>query len=149
MKTLNFYHQKRKDGGIRTGVDFNGERVLEQFMSGRIPPDSALEWFVDVRCQGRRLPDDPDEIRHGLLEHGGEIQSHLEKMAARLRTGIDPEWPFTSEEVSTGDDVEIKIVCSAILRRTGRDISRVLLELKQAWPRLIGALPALQAEQVA
>lgn len=45
MKSLTFYHQKRKDGGVCTGVELDGERVLEQFKPGGGLQDSALEWF--------------------------------------------------------------------------------------------------------
>jgi len=144
VKTLNFYHQKRKDGGLRTGVESNGERVMESFKPGRIPPDSALKWFVDVRCRGRRLPSDPEAIRHWLLEHGDEIQRCLEMMAGELKTGIDPGWPFARKTASNG--VTIEIVCSAVRRLASREIGKVLLDLKNAWRKLIASLPAFHAE---
>ena len=56
MHKLTFYHQKRRDGGLRTGVDFDDERVLERFEPGDLARDSALEWFVDIRCRGETLP---------------------------------------------------------------------------------------------
>jgi hypothetical protein len=116
MKTWNFYHQKRKDGGIRTGVELNGERVLEGFKPGRRSRDSALEWFVDARCRGRHLPDTPETIRHWLLEKSAGIQGHLERMASELRAGMDTDWPLTSVIPKGSNGVEIKIVCSAVRR---------------------------------
>jgi len=149
MKSLTFYHQKRKDGGVRTGVELDGERVLEQFKPGRGAPDSALEWFVDVRCRGQRLPDDSEAVRRWLLGQSAEIQAHLERMANELRTGMDPDWPLTSEMDSTANGVAIKIVCSAVRRLSGRDIGQVLLQLKRSWGRLIASLPACPAEMAA
>jgi hypothetical protein len=149
MKSLTFYHQKRKDGGVRTGVELDGERVLEQFKPGRGAPDSALEWFVDVRCRGRHIPNDPEAVRRWLLDRGAGIQAHLEQMAADLQAGMDADWPLTSELPGTSNAVTIKIVCSAVRRLTGRDIGQVLLQLKRSWGRLIASLPAVPAEMAA
>ena len=35
MTTINFYRQARVDGGKRTGVEIDGETVLERFESGK------------------------------------------------------------------------------------------------------------------
>lgn len=149
MKSLTFYHQKRKDGGVRTGVELDGERILEQFKPGRGAPDSALEWFVDVRCRGQRFPGEPDAVRRWLLDQSGEIEAHLERMANDLRAGMDTDWPLTSELADTSNGVAIKIVCSTVRRLTGRDIGQVLLELKRSWRRLVASLQALPAEMAA
>jgi hypothetical protein len=149
MKTLNFYHQKRRDGGIRTGVELNGERVLEEFKPGRRPLDSALDWFVDVRCRGRRLPDEPEAIRKWLLERSDDIQGHLAEMASELRAGMDRDWPLASIIPGVPNGVEVKIVCSAIRRLTARDIGQLLLVLKRSWRPLIASLHAAQSEMAA
>jgi len=149
MKTLNFYHQKRKDGGLRTGVEFNGDRVLELFKTGRMRMDSALEWFVDLRCRGQNLPADPDEIRRWLIDHSHEIGARLESLADELRVGMDPAWPLTANVPSTPKGISITIVCSAVRRLTGREIGKILLDLKKKWPRLIALLPAVGMERAA
>lgn len=149
MKTLTFYHQKRTDGGVRTGVEINGQRVLERFTPGRGAPDSALEWFVDVRCRGRHIPEDPEAVRRWLLDRSGEIQEQLEGLANNLRAGMDPDWPLTSDVSGVRDGVAAQIVCSTIRRLTGRDIGQVLIQLKRSWRRLVSSLPVLRTEMAA
>jgi hypothetical protein len=114
-----------------------------------MPLDSALEWFVDVRCRGRQLPSDPEGIRSWLLQHSEEIQSELETMAKELTAGIDRGWPFVKEIGARSNGVSIKIACSAARRLDAREIARILLNLKKEWPTLIEALPAYSAEKAA
>lgn len=142
MRTLIFYYQKRKDGGLRTGVELDGERVLETYAPGRQPPDSALEWFVDVRCRGRRLPDSEEEVRRWLLEQSPAIEAQLKLMAEELATGMDPEWPIIKEVPVSAKGVSIKIVCSAVHRLAGRDIGKILHKLLRSWPQLVASLPS-------
>ena len=104
--------------------------------------------FVDLRCRGRNLPGDPESIRDWLLEQGPSIQKHLERIADELRAGMDSDWPLT-RAVTLAKGVEAKLVCSAVRRLTGRDIGKILLDLKKAWPRLIPSLPACVAETAA
>ena len=131
-----------------TGAEINGERVLELFKPGRAAFDSALDWFVDLRCRGRNLPEDPESIRGWFLEQGPTIQTHLERIAEELRAGMDSDWPLT-RGVTIAKGVEAKFVCSAVRRLTGRDIGKILLNLGKAWPRLIASLPSCVAETAA
>jgi hypothetical protein len=149
MKTLNFYHQKRRDGGIRTGVDLDGDPVLEAFKPGCGPVDSALEWFVDVRCSGRRLPADGEAARAWLLQRGDAIGGQLAEMADELRAGIDPDWPLTRTMPEAANGVEVEVVCSAIRRLTARDVRQVLLRLKESWQMLVSSLRTAQSEVAA
>ena len=52
MPNLTFYRQKRVDGGVRTGVELDGETVASLFEEGDPERDPALLWFVDLRCEG-------------------------------------------------------------------------------------------------
>ena len=139
MDKLNFYHQKRSDGGLRSGVDFNEERVLESYEAGDQPQDSALLWFVDVRCAAENLPQEPESIRRWFLDRSDIIQNALDQLAEELRAGIDSGWPVKKDIVMT-DGVRMAIYCSAIRRLTGRQISEVLAGLRGAWLNLIGRL---------
>jgi hypothetical protein len=140
MKTLTVYHQKRQDGGVRSGVDVNGERILERFVTGNREPDLALEWFVDVRFRGKALPTAPEAVRRWLLEEEEEVASALEQMADALRTGIDPGWPLVQKTTRDGKGVSMEIVCSTVKRLTGRDMAPVLRALKRSWKTLIRSL---------
>ena len=143
MDKLEFYHQKRSDGGLRSGIDFNDERVLESFVPGTQPEDSTLLWFIDVRCSGENLPHEPESIRNWLLNRSEAIQSALNELAEELRAGIDNGWPL-KKDILTQDGIGMALYCSAIRRLTGRQISQVLSDLKTTWPDLITHLDAYE-----
>src|SRR5438445_6610645 len=96
MDKVTFYYQKRQDGGLRAGVDFNGDRVLERFEPGpqEEPRNSALLWFVDLRCAGEGLPSEPEELRKWFLDRSKPIQSALRQLAKDLAAGIESDWPL-------------------------------------------------------
>lgn len=132
MDKLNFYHQKRRDGGLRTGIDFNDERVLETFDLGDGPQDAALLWFVDIRCAGENLPSEPEAIRGWFLARGEMIRSALRDLAGELSAGIDSDWPL-KKDLGMHDGVRMAIYCSATRRLSGREISSVLSALATTW----------------
>ena len=63
MPELDFYRQQRRDGAIRTGIEIDGETVLGRFEQVAEDANPVLAWWVDVRCKGRRLPDEPEAAR--------------------------------------------------------------------------------------
>jgi nucleoside-diphosphate-sugar epimerase len=136
MDKLNFYHQKRSDGGLRSGIDFNEERMLECYEQGTLPQDSTLLWFVDIRCAAENLPAEPESIRRWFLDRSDLIQSALNQLSDDLSAGIDSGWPI-KRVILTGDRVNMAVYCSAIRRLTGREISQVLSDLRNTWPDLI------------
>jgi hypothetical protein len=150
MQDLTIYHQKRRDGGIRTGVELNGERVLELLKTGRLASDPALEWFVDVRLKGSGFPSEPEEIRDWLLDQGPKLTHELERTAEKLAAGIDPGWPFVQPiRLATPNIQQARIVCSAARRLDCRTISRVLLQFGKNWGDLMGSLHKVALEEMA
>jgi hypothetical protein len=143
MDKLNFYHQKRGDGGLRSGIDLNEQRVLENFEPGNLPQDSALLWFIDIRCSAEKLPSEPESIRHWFLDRNDVIQPALRQLANDLCAGIDRDWPFR-RVIPTQDGVQMVIFCSAIQRLTGREISQILTDLAKSWPALIDNLDSYE-----
>lgn len=141
MDKLNFYRQKRRDGGIRTGIEFNDERVLELYEPGNLPEESALDWFVDVRCSGRNLPAEPEAIQNWFLARSDIIQTALRQFSQELIAGIDSDWPMRWTIVPTRNGVRMAIYCSATRRLTGREISEILSDLAKNWPKVIRSLP--------
>lgn len=136
---LTFYHQKRRDGGVRSGVEFNEQRILERFEPGASPEDSALIWFVDVRCSGENLPSEPDSIRQWFLNHAETIRTELYKLSQELIAGIDSGWPVKKEIAAQGA-LRMAIYCSAIWRLSGREISHILSGLGDRWSAVIQSL---------
>ena len=69
MPNLTFYRQARIDGGIRTGIELDEDAVFEHFEEGGPELDPTLLWYVDLRCQGPGLPDEPRKAREWLIDH--------------------------------------------------------------------------------
>jgi hypothetical protein len=60
-----FYKHVRRDGGIRLGVEVDDVTAFHHFLPGSKELNPALLWWVDLRCYGRKLPDDPEEKKLG------------------------------------------------------------------------------------
>jgi hypothetical protein len=144
MKGINFYRQARMDGGERTGVEIDGTTVLEQFQRGGRVEDSALLWFVDVRCSGKHLPEEPEAARRWLLAKASVIQAGLLALAGELSAGIDFSTPISRDITGFGGGVSGKIVCSAVRRLSGLKIAKALEETGSLWPELLGQLEVLE-----
>jgi hypothetical protein len=142
-KKLTFYHQKRRDGGVRTGVELERERILECFEPGSALEDSKLVWWIDVRCAQRTWPSEPEGVRAWLLENAQRIENGLNDYAAELGAGIDVNWP-AKHVVSSRNGVKIEIFCSAMVRVGGREIQAELLKLAKNWQTIIAELPSCE-----
>jgi hypothetical protein len=143
MKQLIFYHQKRRDGGLRTGVEVNDEPVLEEFKLGRQPEDSRLLWFIDVRSIGTKVPTQPEPVRRWLLQIGPSVRTALRELAEEIRAGIDSDWPV-KKDVPSPQGTKTAIYCSAMRRMDGRKIVHVISELQENWDQVIQQLPCIE-----
>jgi hypothetical protein len=144
MKTINFYSQMRVDGGKRTGVEIDGETVLERFEGGEKREDSALLWFVDVRCSGANLPNSAEAAREWLLEKASIIQAGLREVANELRAGIDFSAPISRPIRSVEKGITVEVSCSAIRRLQARDIALALHEISSHWTEFLKNLEVLE-----
>ncbi|MEY2429019.1 MAG: hypothetical protein QOJ40_1904 [Verrucomicrobiota bacterium] len=141
--TLNFYRQQRKDGGIRTGVEINGDTVFGRFERGNKHEDSALLWYVDIRCAGKNLPTEPEAARQWLLDNSKIIQRAFDELADDLEAGIDLG-TLTRTIAYAPKGVQMTIACSAIRRLEAKAIAKVLRGISARWEELIRRLPALE-----
>lgn len=144
MKTINFYRQMRVDGGKRTGVEIDGETVLERFESGNKAENSALLWFVDIRCSGSNLPDEAEAAREWLLEKGSNIQAGVRGVANNLRAGIDFSAPVSREISNVGRGITVQIFCSAIRRLEALDMAKALDDVSSHWKEFLKKLEVLE-----
>lgn len=134
MPSLTFFRQARADGGIRTGVDVDGETVLEHFVETDREPDPALKWFVDLRCDGETLPDRSEDVRAWLLDHGALVTRAFQGLAKRLEVGVDPDsWPAQWELPDPPPGVRITTACSSIGVIPGREIHKTVGEIADHW----------------
>ena len=147
MPTITFYRQFRRDSGIRTGVEVDGESILMQFDPGEVEkdePDPRLVWYVDVSFRGGGLPREAGEVRRWLLRHEGGITRTVRALAKSVPQGIDPsDWPLRKE--ARIGSVKIAVTCSVVRRLEAQRISEILLDVADQWSARLTALPELQA----
>ncbi len=146
MPTLVFYRQARVDGGIRTGIDVNGDSVWQSFEPGNGDPDPALLWYVDLRCTGDTLPTDPEGVRRWFGDGGSAIKAAFRELADKLRVGFDDElWPYQFAVPTAAGEPSMKIVCSAIRGLEPGTLGKVLQETGENWERLLEQLAPAEA----
>src|ERR1043166_6269077 len=90
MNKLLFYRQQRVDGGIRTGVEWNGETLLQRFDQGQ-DADPALRWYVDLLFRGKALPTDHEEAQSWLGEQADWVRDCLEELCGEIEVGFDAD----------------------------------------------------------
>jgi hypothetical protein len=142
MSKLLIYRQKRLDGGVRTGVELNGEILAEELVAGSAERNPTLLWFVDVRGDGAGIPDDPDVLWEWLGRSSSIIKNGLESYAAGLAEGIDSDIHVVtkSDLASLPDDVYIAVACSALRRSDGRAMGRIVREFADEWDHILAHL---------
>jgi hypothetical protein len=147
MTKLSFFHQKRKDEAVRTGVEVDSDLVLERFVPGDGENDSALVWYIDVRCTTESaIEADAETVRSFFLDLAGPIGSGLRSAAEDLRAGLDADlWPIRRPIQSMPRGVHGEIVCSAMRRVTDGELSRVLQNLADVWAVTLTQLPEVVA----
>ena len=146
MPKIVFYRQKRRDGGLHTGVEIDGHTALEReegvdWENG----DPVLLWYVELRCEGKKLPTRPEEARKWLLEHGPLIREGFEALTKDLRVGIDYNtlpllWPLP--KVPRG--VRMLVACHAMHRSDALAMAQATAEIASHWEEWIEKLPVLE-----
>jgi hypothetical protein len=146
MAKLVFYQQRRMDGGTRTGIEVDGEIAYGLYEPGESEDNPRLRWFVDLRCDGPKLPESHRSARAWLLKHGQMIRNGFLRCAEEVRAGIDPDVYSISwdafEEVPPG--VQMKIVLTAARREDAIGMAEVVREIGTDWDRLVRMLRPAQ-----
>jgi hypothetical protein len=147
---LTFFHQKRKDLRTRTGIEVDDDLLLEKLSPGFDGNDSALLWYVDVRCTGEQpAPTEPPEARALLINMGEPVRSAFLILAEELRAGLDSDvWPIRRRISNLPSGLSGEVVCSAMRRITDGELSHVLRNLAENWPKVLEELsePAVLAQ---
>lgn len=124
MRTITLFKQQRQDGGTRSGIDIDGELLLQRFVRGA-EEDPALLWYVDIRCTGEYLPADGEDARDWLVRHTTALALGLKELAAKISAGVDVDiWPVTHALPPLPDGTSILVVASAMRRLAGRELAR-------------------------
>jgi hypothetical protein len=142
MSDLVFYRQKRYDGGVRTGVEWEGMPLARHFDPPAGDRDPALLWFVDLRCSGPGIPNDPDAAFDWLGEQTSMIREGFRRFGEKLLVGADHdddplEW---TDFGATPVGVALKLVCSATRRVDARDMSGVINDIGFHWSDYLNLL---------
>lgn len=146
MAKVTFYQQKRMDGGFRSGISVDEETVLGLFEPGPKDTNPALLWYVDPRCEGARLPTEPERARKWLLRHEDVIRAGFETRAREYSAGIDPDiYPqLWSDFASAPNGVRMVIAFSAARRVAALELSGVLQDIGSHWSCYIRALEPVE-----
>lgn len=147
MTKLTFFYHKRKDAAVRIGVEVEEDRVLERYIPGQENSDSALLWYIDVRCStDEEISADSEAVRKFFLKLSTPIQVALKSVANELSVGLDSDiWPNKWGLKNLPQGISGEIVCSATRRITDGELVNVLLTLANEWPELIADLQPLAA----
>jgi hypothetical protein len=142
MAKLIFYRQQRFDGAVRTGVELDGETIAERFEGGGVDSDPVLLWYIDLRCDGQGIPDDPNAAAQWLLDQSELIRDGFVRFAEKLRVGADLDlYSLTwSDFRDPPPEVRMMIACSAARRVDAREMSGKLIDVGENWDAIIRAL---------
>jgi hypothetical protein len=144
---LTYYRQMRVDGGIRTGIEIDGDTVASRFeeTEGTII-DPALLWYVDVRCEGVAIPRDPSDAWRWLLDNASNFKQALRDAASDLVAGVDTgAWPALIPIKKLPAKVRGVIAFSSMKRISGHDLSHVLNSIATGWEHSIRELAPAKA----
>ncbi|MCI0642925.1 MAG: hypothetical protein L0Y72_24805 [Gemmataceae bacterium] len=148
MSEATFFWNARVDGGIHVGLEADGALLFEDFRNVPEEADPVLNWYVDIVCQSRSMPDSPRGIREWLLELGEEINKQLEVLAQKVAVGVDGGvFPFRHvAKIRHGPSmVRLEIRGSALLRKRTSEIAEHVRALKNSWQKELRRLPKAHA----
>lgn len=145
-KSITFYRQMRRDGGVRSGVYIDDDSILHHFQPSNghrhHSVDPKLDWWVDVRISGNDLPTRAASIRKWCLqkEHAATIRQQLRQAANELGAGIDwANWPVKIGP-SVRKGLSVAVVCSAARRIEARELGCILAQMAESWESMIAKL---------
>jgi len=148
VSELTFFRQKRFDGGVRTGVEHDGVRLLRNFEQGPgdledMPLGSGLEWYIDLRFSGPTLPKQTESVKNWLLDHTEAIRQSLSDFATLVGAGVDDEFPLESPPYEVGEqDIRLRVVSSVTKRVTRLNFAEIISQFAQEFPDYVRNLSA-------
>jgi hypothetical protein len=137
-----FYHQKRFDGGIRTGVELPTGEEWQHFEPGTdADSEPALLWYIDIVGRGDGVPQDIAQVVQDLRDHHCDVQRVLNEAADRLSAGVDHSgWPYRVDFPKCWEGVNLTISGGAIRRLEALEIADTLRDVSNRWLNLLGSV---------
>jgi hypothetical protein len=145
MASVTFFRQQRVDGGIRTGIDFEGITLLESFTPGGDEDDPVLLWYVDVQLEGVIPVRSPEHLRRWLSELTGTLQPFLDRVADEMDAGADGEWPVRRSFDLNAGDLRLTVSATGVRRLAARQLGERVREIGQRWREFVEALHPLSS----
>ena len=134
MTRIVFYRHERADGGLRTGIEVNGDGLFECFREGAAEHDPALLWYIDLEFEGDTLPHSSDAVREWLVDHSADVRRTIDSLSAEIAAGFDPELrPFRRAMQNWSGGVTLTVTVSAVDRIAARGMSQKLSEIAKGW----------------
>lgn len=145
MSEILFFRQARRDGGMRTGIEVDGEPVLHRFDEGKSESDPVLLWFIDVLIDGPQLPVDAEAVRDWLLDHKRPVVEAMSEFAKELEAGVDLDaLPVSKQFCDRIPHGKLRLTCSAARRTDARKIAQLVRDLARRWTSVVKRLGAIQ-----
>ena len=135
MKQLIFYRQCRRDRAIRMGIALDNDTTLLGALIDGVesreddPFAHVLEWYIDIRCFGSRLPIEAEPARAWFSRHAESLRNGLRRFAKEASSGWDPVWPTRWDRFEAlPRGVRVELVCSATRRDVAIDMPKRLID---------------------
>ncbi len=146
MATVTFFHQERADGGVRSGIDYEGMTVLENFIGGAREDDASLVWYIDVKFEGNLIPIGSAElVRSWLHKMGEHIKPGLMSLAADLEAGTDTFVPVKRDIDVPIPTIRVTVAATGIRRLGARQIGEKIRGVAEHWQLLLQQLRPLES----
>lgn len=142
MPKLTFFRQMRMDGGIRSGLEYDGAVILEHFEPGADESDAALKWYMDARCVGPKLIfHEREPARQWMLDRKDILAPALVHLAQELKgAGIDIFLPLHRALPAPAPGVKANLIVSGMRRQDALRIGNDVREFGQRWEDLLRSL---------
>lgn len=144
MKLINIFYQVRQDGGVRFGLEVDGELILHDFHEGQAESDPVLVWYIDLRCKSDDSSfADPESAQLWLSSHANDIQEALLDVSRKFNSGVDNDGVPHKLKVKSKSGLQFNITTLAIPRHSALDLGKNIAQLAKDWKRLVNKLDSL------
>ncbi len=141
MYKISFYRQGRRDGGVRVGIEVDGETILARFEKGGEEEDPILSWFLDVDSEADDVPSDIEGVRDFFLAEAPSIKAGLENLAREIEVGLDVDsWPVRVAFEGNSPARNFRATCFSNRRAEARRMPEVVRDTATRWEPLVRGL---------
>ncbi len=154
MRNLLYFRNVRRDGGIRLGVELDGERLFHQFIDGPKvngiwDENPAIDWYIDILFEGKNILGEPEKVRKWLVQIKPFLQKGLAELAQNLLAGVDEDaLPLTHTVSHSPPGLQIAFKIMAIRKIRHEDVAKEILHLGKTWEKEMKKIPAAEPDLI-